>query len=394
MKLKTFFTSTLLFFSLVAGISLRSSHVQASQACSSDLNDDGIINLLDYSTFVQLYQTQNNLLIDLNNDLVVNLLDYSTFVQVYLAGCPAASPTPTPTPDPTPSPTPTPTPISSTIWDNGLSKRCVITALTPTAQAGGQPLYQDLSQCLLDDPIFSQSRWQLGFQAESGYGATGNCEGFPAINTTNSPLTFNWLDQNDGTLTGHLTLDLLSKPHPCPGAHFNWFIFMNQATATATLPRIDRLQTSHTVFYKKITQNGASRLIASVGGFIKTSEASNPEMFSIEVALDLDGWGDNFPSDPIISKCDQATCGSTHVFIDGSQFNLHVTAEQEQTVTIPWNTIYSYLVSHNHLPAPYEYSNAYLSTGNVGLGFEVNNFSQNDSYFAELFQADFAIIEL
>lgn len=47
-----------------------------------DLNDDGEINILDFSIFVDYYR-ENNLLADFNDDSGVDILDFSLFVSYY-----------------------------------------------------------------------------------------------------------------------------------------------------------------------------------------------------------------------------------------------------------------------------------------------------------------------
>ncbi len=60
---------------------------QLQQNSPADLNNDGLINFTDVSTFVALF-TANNPTADFNNDGLLNFTDVSAFVAAFTAGCP------------------------------------------------------------------------------------------------------------------------------------------------------------------------------------------------------------------------------------------------------------------------------------------------------------------
>ncbi|HEX7017525.1 MAG TPA: dockerin type I domain-containing protein [Patescibacteria group bacterium] len=58
--------------------------IQEPAPLPGDFNQDQIVNLLDYSFFVQKYKSNTfDATIDLNEDQRINLLDYSLFVRYY-----------------------------------------------------------------------------------------------------------------------------------------------------------------------------------------------------------------------------------------------------------------------------------------------------------------------
>jgi hypothetical protein len=89
---------------------------QPTTACDADLNEDGFVNLIDYSILVQHFDLTGpgDTPADINHDNQVNLLDYSALVAHFFHSCtPNSSPSPAPSPTATPSLTPTPTPSST-----------------------------------------------------------------------------------------------------------------------------------------------------------------------------------------------------------------------------------------------------------------------------------------
>lgn len=272
--------------------------------------------------------------------------------------------------------------ITDHVWDNGLSKRCIVTGNRST-------WYKETSECEQGN----SNHWQLGFQSEQGYGASNHCNEFSGINTLNTPLSLNFLERGNNTYAVNMEIDLINNEHPCGDNHFNWFVFMHQNPASR-YPLPSKLLTKHTVFYTKDARNGVARLIAGMSGFVRNTPTAQVEGFTIEVGLNVDdGWGDMFPNSPLISKCTFDVCGSNHIFIDGNYFDISVDDNVETVVTIPWYKIYNYLINENHIPKPYQVSPAYLSTGGVSLGFEVNNYSAKNSYKANLLHSDFLVLE-
>lgn len=83
----------------------------------SDVNQDGRVNLVDYSILVRdlskPYLRQGNT--DINQDGLVNLFDYTILTKDFfkISDCSVASPTPSPVIQPSPSPSPSPTPSPS-----------------------------------------------------------------------------------------------------------------------------------------------------------------------------------------------------------------------------------------------------------------------------------------
>lgn len=263
---------------------------------------------------------------------------------------------------------------------------CIQIGETPTVLNGIGLLNQSLGVC-----ESSSFAWTLGLQSESAYGNAGNCKNFPAINSYSSPLTFDFLDRGNGTYAVSLGMDLDTISHPCGENYFTWYMLMHQ-DSDYVYPLPTELVSSHKVLFTKTKRDGGSRLIAAMNGFIINIKDADPQPFSIELALNIDEeWGDSYPDSPYISYCSISECGSTHIFLDGSYFGLEVKEGVESTIEIPWYKVYNFLIEAKILPTPYINNGAYLSTGSVSLGYEVNNFKADNSYKVNLIQSEFKI---
>jgi len=54
--------------------------------CRPDLNQDGLLNLADFSAFLQMFAT-NNMQVDFTEDGILNIADYTAFLQAFGQGC-------------------------------------------------------------------------------------------------------------------------------------------------------------------------------------------------------------------------------------------------------------------------------------------------------------------
>jgi len=283
------------------------------------------------------------------------------------------------------------------IFDNGLYHRCVKTGVTPTTQEMEKHLFEDLSDCMDNDPVFGNHSWILGFHSEQDYG--GKCDNYSAINAPDSPITFEWIEEEDGSLTAHLKQDYINYQHPCGKDYFNWYVFSNfNVQRNKPYPRPDVLVSEHTIRFNKNIQKGSSRLIAAMSGFrYETSERDPDKLkpFQIEIALNIDdSWWDTEPG-PVISTCYPETtsgCPADFVFIDGDNWNYVVNENEETILRIEWWKVFQYLIENGWLTPPYEYNNNYLSTGSVSVGFELKNIDQTDSIMGEVYITDFKIL--
>lgn len=115
-KLRKLVVAVVIFFSssIIAFAALPDS-------CIADINNDGFVDLSDYSIFVGnfLKNPIPNIRADFNNDGIVDLRDYSVLVDNFLkpANCPAPTPTPTPT-DPLVTPIPVVNLITNGSFEN------------------------------------------------------------------------------------------------------------------------------------------------------------------------------------------------------------------------------------------------------------------------------------
>lgn len=281
------------------------------------------------------------------------------------------------------------------IFDNGLKHKCVKTGDTPTTQDMPN-LFEDRADCMTQDSIFSDHAWILGFQSEQDYG--GKCSNYPAINSQNSPVTFKWITEQDGSLTAHLKQDYINYNHPCGKDYFNWYVFSNiNVQGNKPYPRPDVLVSEHTIKFNKNIQHGSSRLIAAMSGFrFLTADRDPNELkpFQIEIALDLDdNWWDT-EEGPVISMCYPETtqgCPADFIFIRGDDWNYIVNENQETYLRIEWWKVFQYLVGNDWLEPPYQYDDNYLSTGSVSIGFELKNSDVTDSVMEEVYISDFKI---
>ncbi len=56
------------------------------EPCPADLNNDGILDVLDFFLFISLFD-QNDPAVDFNNDSIIDVLDFFLFVSLFDAGC-------------------------------------------------------------------------------------------------------------------------------------------------------------------------------------------------------------------------------------------------------------------------------------------------------------------
>jgi hypothetical protein len=100
-----------LFFVLLSVVAVRAQITPT--VCNADINDDGMVNLLDYSIFVTNFNPigPTTSPADINQDTKVNLIDFSWLGHFFFQVCtsPTASPSASPSTSPSASPSSSPT---------------------------------------------------------------------------------------------------------------------------------------------------------------------------------------------------------------------------------------------------------------------------------------------
>lgn len=269
-------------------------------------------------------------------------------------------------------------------WDYNLQHRCI-----KSISAGQPNYYEDTTDC----PVAGRN-WTIANQSEKALQATCtgvNSQSLP-INA-GGPLSLLWAPHVDElgrkNQQAILKSNFIDFAHPCGAGSYTWYAFFDHKhhNGGPNYPKPSETVFHANVWYDDFAPNGGSRLIATYAG------EWNNQGITVEIDLQSVGWGDAFPSSPLlVQKKFNPSPPFQWVELDGKALGITVPRKQDTPLTIPWYSILSQLVAQGHLTGP---SNGDLSTGvttALNIATEVRNGgSGKNTVSAEARVSDFRI---
>ena len=269
-------------------------------------------------------------------------------------------------------------------WDPGITKKCAKSLNDTTVNK----TYQVLDECI------NNEFWGIGFASDKDL--VNTCVGKFDLGNPSSPVQVNWTKEADNTWDVQFFTDFVSNTHPCGDRYFSWLVLMDQ-NRIRSYPRPDKAVGAYTLWYNNFlpygTAQGAARVFAGWSGFWCTAAGScNVRM--VEIALHLEGWGDNVSDPRVISLISQPTLN--FIAADGAGYGLTIAKNQDgdptpRDIVIDWGFIIMDLVNSGYLDPPAQWDQTV--TTSMSIGIETFNITPTNSIITDLHIKDFKMYE-